>query len=150
MENDEVIPDIPPPPPLKGIPPERETKSGQDDHREDADAQRRRDDLINEDYAQDIKARKEYADKLYGLIKFWLIGIGFLIVFQGFTVDFIFFSTPSYSLNFKDYFPISFSLSDKVLIAILTGTTINVLGLFLVVARYFYKSKDSDKKKNSE
>lgn len=148
MENDEVGPDIPPPPPPEGIPPERETKSRQDDHRERA--QRRRDDLINEDYEQDIKARKEYADKLYGLIKYWLIGIGFLIVFQGFTVDFVFFSTPSDSLNFKDYFPISFSLSDKVLIAILTGTTINVLGLFLVVARYFYKSKDSEKKNNSE
>ena len=93
---------------------------------------------------QDMEARREYADKLYRLIIWWLSGIGLLIVFQGFTFDFVFLATPSVSSNFKDYFPISFSLSDKVFIAILTGTTVNVLGLFLVVARYFYKSKEKD------
>ncbi|MCY3666693.1 MAG: hypothetical protein OXH81_13615 [Gemmatimonadetes bacterium] len=93
---------------------------------------------------QDMEARREYANKLYRLIIWWLSGIGLLIVLQGFTFDFVFWATPSGSSSFKDFFPISFSLSDKVFIAILTGTTVNVLGLFLVVARYFYKSKEKD------
>ena len=88
--------------------------------------------LLN--FRQDINARREYANKLYLLIKWWLIGIGILIICQGVTLDVPFLS--------KDYFLISFSLSDQVLITILTGTTINVLGLFLVVARYFYKSNE--------
>lgn len=73
--------------------------------------------LLN--FSQDINARKEYANKLYLLIKWWLIGIGILIICQGVTLDVPFLP--------KDYFSISFSLSDQVLIAILTGTTINVL-----------------------
>lgn len=98
----------------------------------DIKKERERLELLN--FRQDMEARREYANKLYLLIRWWLIGIGILILFQGVTLD-----LPSL---FKDYFSISFLLSDKVLIAILTGTTINVLGLFLVVARYFYKSNE--------
>lgn len=96
------------------------------------DLKKNREILELQNFQQDIEARSEYANKLYRLIRWWLIGIGVLILLQGLTVD-----VPS---RFKDYLPISFSLSDKVLIAILTGTTVNILGLFLVVARYFYKS----------
>ena len=111
---------------------------GDDEHnlekRYNSDLEKEHERLKLLNFSQDINARKEYANKLYLLIKWWLVGIGILIICQGVTLDVPFLP--------KDYFSISFSLSDQVLITILTGTTINVLGLFLVVARYFYKSNE--------
>lgn len=70
---------------------------------------------------QDIKLRKKYSGKLYWLISIWLIAIFALLLLQGF-------------LGKTDIF----MLSDKVLITIISGTTINVLGLFAIVANYIF------------
>ncbi len=119
--------DIPPPSPSEG-----DDEHTLEEHIKSINKEREKLKLLN--FRQDINARREYANKLYLLIKWCLIGIGILIICQGVTLDVPFLS--------KDYFLISFSLPDQVLITILTGTTINVLGLFLVVARYFYKSNE--------
>jgi hypothetical protein len=41
----------------------------------------------------------------------------------------------------KTMFGIDFELSDAVLIALITTTTVNVLGLFYIVARWLFPSK---------
>lgn len=74
---------------------------------------------------QDIKLRKKYSGKLYWLISIWLIAIFVLLLLQGF-------------LGIMGYF----NLSDKVLITIIGGTTINVLGLFAIVANYIFPKEN--------
>lgn len=74
---------------------------------------------------QDISLRKEYSGKLYRLISIWLIAMFALLLLQGF-------------LGKTDVF----MLSDKVLITIIGGTTINVLGLFAIVANYIFPKEN--------
>ncbi len=74
---------------------------------------------------QDIELRKKYSGKLYWLISIWLIAMFALLLLQGF-------------LGINGYF----NLSDKVLITIIGGTTINVLGLFAIVANYIFPKEN--------
>jgi sterol desaturase/sphingolipid hydroxylase (fatty acid hydroxylase superfamily) len=72
---------------------------------------------------QNIDERKSYAKKLFILISSWLFGVFLLLVFSGVK------SIPLLG---------GFSLSDSVLIAILTSTTLNILGIFAFVTKYLY------------
>jgi Fe2+ transport system protein B len=75
--------------------------------------------------------RKEYTDKLFGLILWWLIVV----------VTFILLSATAKP---------AFNLSDTVLVAFITSTTVSVLGLFVLVAKWLFPSsqKDDENKKN--
>lgn len=70
---------------------------------------------------QDIGERKRYANRIFVLIVWWLIGIGVLLLIQGFGLKF----------NF-------FQLSDKIMVTLVGGTTINILGIFIVVVNYLF------------
>ena len=70
---------------------------------------------------QDIDQRRIYADKIYDLIVWWLIAIFALLILAGFGKC------------------IGFNISDKVLITLIGGTTINVLGIFVIVANYIFR-----------
>lgn len=71
---------------------------------------------------QDITERKKYASKVYWLIVGWLIMLFVVLFFQGFK-------------------PHGFALSDPVLLALIGGTTVNVLGIFIVVVNYLFAKK---------
>ncbi|HEY3197863.1 MAG TPA: hypothetical protein VGJ57_07600 [Nitrospirales bacterium] len=73
-----------------------------------------------ESYIQDVKARGEYARKIFWLIVGWISGMFILLLLQGFG-----------SFGFK--------LSDTVLIAAISGTTLNILGIFVIVANYIFR-----------
>jgi hypothetical protein len=73
---------------------------------------------------QDIAARKEYADKIFKLITFWLISMGSIILLAGFGANGGW-----------------FKISDSVQIALITTTTGSVLGLFVIVINYLFKNK---------
>ena len=78
---------------------------------------RTKDELIT---ARDLHAtRKEYTSKLFRLIVVWL-SVVVLFVFLSATLK------PR------------FSLSDGVLIAFITSTTVSVLGLFVLVAKWLF------------
>jgi len=64
---------------------------------------------------QDIGQRKDFGNKIYWLVVFWILGILFLLAAQGFGV-------------------FEFNLSDQVLITLIGGTTLNVLGIFVIPA----------------
>lgn len=76
---------------------------------------------------QDIRERKEYAKKIFELIVWWLGAVWFLLMLAaiGGPADW-------------------FILSDKVLITLIGGTTVNVLGIFVIVANYLF-NKDKTK-----
>jgi len=73
------------------------------------------------DLIQDIGQRKEFGNKIYWLVVFWVIGILIMPASQGFGI-------------------FGFNLSEKVLITLIGGTTLNVLGIFVIVARYFFRT----------
>ncbi len=70
---------------------------------------------------QDIQERKKYANKIYKLIVCWLLAIFLLILVNGF------FSALEW-----------FSLSNTVMTTIVGGTTVNILGIFYIVANYLF------------
>jgi hypothetical protein len=76
---------------------------------------------LNEQDIEDRKQlraqRKSYADKLFRLIAFWLFGLFLLLAMAGWEVV---------------------RFSDSVLITYLTTTTVTVLGLFAIVAKWLF------------
>ena len=72
---------------------------------------------------QDREERKRYATRIFNLIAVWLFGIFFLLILAGFR-------------------PFGFHLGDTVLVSFIGGTTINVLGIFIVVAKYLFPSRN--------
>lgn len=81
------------------------------------------------DQQQDRDERKKYADKIFNLIWLWLLAVISLVLANGCEANFGAITT-------------KFNVSEKVLIAIIMGTTINILGLFIIVAKYlFHRSR---------
>lgn len=70
------------------------------------------DDLIDE--------RQKYAARIYKLVVWWLIVLGLFVLASG--VNYI-------------------TLDVKVMLALIGGTTANVLGIFIVVANFFFPKK---------
>ena len=70
---------------------------------------------------QDRIQRKEYANKIFNLLRIYLLAVFVILCCNGF--------------NF-------FSLKDPVLIAIVTTTTANVIGIFYFVAKYLFHTKE--------
>jgi hypothetical protein len=70
---------------------------------------------------QDRTERKNFADKLFKFLKWFLIFVLFIILFNGFSFT-------------------GFIISDAVLIAILTTTTANIIGIFVFVVRYLFNT----------
>ncbi len=76
-------------------------------------------------FKQDIRQRKTFAPKLYALTCLWLVLVIAIVLLQGFS-------------DGRYHF---FHLADGVLIALLGTTTVNVVGLFYVVAKYLFPDK---------
>jgi hypothetical protein len=71
---------------------------------------------------QDIDERKKYANRTFALLCAWIALLFVVLGFQGFGAR------------------TGFALSDKVLITLITGTTVNVIGIFLAVMNYLFPS----------
>lgn len=74
---------------------------------------------ILEDRKQDRKERKHYAEKTFGFLCTYMLLVFLLLVFAG--CD-----------------NIEFHFSDSVVVALITTTTANVIGIFLFVMRYLF------------
>ena len=81
---------------------------------------------------QDISERKNYARKLFWMTCGWLIAVLLIVVATSVSV-----ANPCW---WPEWMPtIKFcKLSDAVLLALIGTTTANVLGLFVIVARYLF------------
>jgi hypothetical protein len=117
------------------------------------DPRERMDRLKADGFEQDIKERRIYANKIFKLLSIWLVSVFTVIVFQGFStesssVKAVFKETPSFLKSFV--FQPRFNLPDSVLLALIGGTTINVIGIFVIVANYLFpkysKHDDSEPK----
>lgn len=70
---------------------------------------------------QDRIQRKEYANKIYALLCVYLVVVFTLLFFDGFGLT---------------------DLATPVLIAIVTTTTANIIGIFYFVAKYIFHTKE--------
>lgn len=70
-------------------------------------------------YKQDTKERKHYAEKTFEFLCFYMFAVFLILVFVG-----------------SDH--IDFHFSDSVVIALITTTTANVIGIFIFVMRYLF------------
>ena len=76
--------------------------------------------------AEDLhKVRKRFTNRLFWLIVFWLLAVVGFIALAGLHVR-------------------GFTLSDAVIVAFITSTTVSVLGLFLIPAKWLFPSVDKD------
>ncbi len=73
---------------------------------------------------QDRQQRKEYADRIFHLVAYWLFALVALLGVQGFLGPFGWFDLP-----------------DTLLIAIATTTTASVTTLLVIVARYLFPGR---------
>lgn len=70
---------------------------------------------------QDRVQRKEYANKIFNLLRIYLLSVFLILCCNG--------------LEW-------FSLKDTVLVAIVTTTTANVIGIFYFVAKYLFHTRE--------
>lgn len=104
---------------------EKEKKRVEDDHKKllsALDVQWR--DLEVQSFKQDIRERHNYARRIFVLIVCWLISILLILAFQGWSKFFG-----------------GFDLKEKILLALIGGTTASVLALFTIVAKYLFPDK---------
>lgn len=70
---------------------------------------------------QDREQRGEYVGKIHDLVSTYIAVVLMFVLFQG--------------LGFL-------RISDKVMITLLSTTTINVIGIFIIVAKYLFHTKE--------
>lgn len=85
---------------------------------------------------QDVKMRRKYASKAYGFVFMWSCFL-FLIVFAVGYGDL--------QLQFKDFkWNSHFKINDTVLIALISGVTVNIVAVFVIVIRNLFPVSKSD------
>lgn len=89
---------------------------------------------------QDRTERQKYARHLFCLICTWLVGVYLILILDGINESKIRIS-PRNDINVENVEIVAkFDLPDTVILALIGGTTINILGLFVIVANYLFNS----------
>ena len=118
------------PPRIEDLPRRPDTLTDQEDKRIDRERSReetRKLKLKNRELKQNIRERKRYADRVYCLVSSCLVALFVLVLVQGWS---------KYT---------GFQITDKVFIALITGATANVIGLFIVVVKYLFPNVPDSK-----
>ena len=89
----------------------------------EVDHEKDRRQILNEGLKQDLELRKSFAWDIFYLIIGWLLLVFAVLFLQGFSVAIC---------------THTFRLSDAIILALIGGTTINVLGIFIIVVRYLF------------
>lgn len=95
---------------------------------------------------QDRVERLDYADRIYKLVYAWLITVFGVVFLVGISPTVLQFKIADDHILSNIEFRPKFELSDKVLLALIGGTTVSVVGLFVIVTNYLF---DSSSKKDS-
>jgi hypothetical protein len=97
--------------------------------------------LIREGLANEIKIRKLFSKCLFGLVASWIAAVMTVLFMQGCCSK----NTVTCIVDEKtaEIQSVSFFLSDSVLIALISGTSVSVIGLLVTVVNYIFP-KESD------
>lgn len=90
-------------------------------------------DLKNDHLEQLLDMRETYAKKAYRFVWLWSVTLIIILVLQGS-------KAPEVKLWFIQIKSSSFDLDSKVLIALITGVTVNIVAVFIVVMRNLFPS----------
>lgn len=109
-----------------------------DEASERAYFQRRERELRLRRRAQDLRQRDQFATSIFQLVVVWLLAVFALIVFDGLG--------GVQGFGAARYFRIKFNISDQVIIALVSGTTVNIIAIFVIVVRNLFPRRDGDTK----
>ena len=101
------------------------------------DSQRREAEL--QSFRQDTEQRKSFANRIFILIAIWLVAIFIVLLLVGFLGEGAKISGTCFGKEFV--FAPKFKLSDAVIIALIGGTTVNVLGILILVVQYLFPKR---------
>jgi hypothetical protein len=82
-----------------------------------------------EGVAQDIRERKTYAKRIFLITVSWLIGLAAVVALDGWRTF------------------THFQASERIILALITSATIEVIGLFVIVTRYLFPSTNTRPKR---
>jgi uncharacterized membrane protein YcjF (UPF0283 family) len=82
-----------------------------------------------EGVAQDIRERKLYAKRIFLITVSWLIGLAVVVALDGWRTF------------------TRFQVSERIILALITSATIEVIGLFVIVTRYLFPSTNTRPKR---
>ncbi|PKA32490.1 hypothetical protein CWR41_22720 [Cedecea lapagei] len=99
--------------------------------------------LKNDHLEQLIEMRETYARKAYRFVWLWSITLIIIIILQGS-------KAPEVKFWFIKMKALDFDLDPKVLIALITGVTVNIVAVFIVVMRNLFPSSDKQVNKTDE
>ena len=85
---------------------------------------------------QDVKMRRRYASKAYNFVFLWSCFLFITIILSGYKDIKI--SSPNLNITSK------FELNDSVLIALISGVTVNIVAVFVIVIRNLFPNAKSD------
>jgi hypothetical protein len=97
---------------------------------EQLDLTNEREKILLGDLKNEVDARRTYAGRLFWLMVGWLVVAILFVLADALTVPVL-----------SPY--VRFDLSDSVLITLVTTTTATVVGVFLIVAKFLYRTRDS-------
>jgi hypothetical protein len=86
--------------------------------------------LTLEDLRNDVTARRRFARHIFNFMVIWMAIVVGLVLANAISIP----AMHNYA---------TFHLSDAVLITLVSTTTGTVIGVFLIVAKYLYRAKDS-------
>ncbi|GGC02552.1 hypothetical protein [Dyadobacter sediminis] len=99
-----------------------------------------------EGLSQNIRERKKYAGYIFWMVSVWLITVVIIVWLNGLGEVYCYnFLDPLLRTGVK-YIHFRFSLSDTVIITLITTATVNITTFFLVVTKYLFPNtpeKDS-------
>lgn len=100
--------------------------------------------LKNDHLEQLLDMRETYAKKAYRFVWLWSVTLIVILVLQGST-------SPQVKIWFFEMKSSSFELDTKIVIALITGVTVNIVAVFIVVMRNLFPSdvKEQTKTKNT-
>ncbi|HAG52556.1 MAG TPA: hypothetical protein DCL21_02095, partial [Alphaproteobacteria bacterium] len=79
-------------------------------------------DIVKDDAKQNLEQRKNYAHKIFSLLCVWSSIVILALAFKGFYTG--------------------FNLSDNVLLVLMSTVFMELIGLFVLVAKYLFKESD--------
>ncbi len=115
-------------PPTVVVPPDSTPLPGAGSVSDEQKAFRDRHEQDIEDRKDARKQRRKYAHRIFVMCCSWVCAVFVLLMFSG----------------FGSYQHFRFHLSDQVILTAIGSTTVNIIGVFLIVVRFIFHDKEHD------
>ena len=127
---------------IKEAPPDEtptEEIHSEEDHiaKEKAEAELRNKNLKNDELEDNIKLRKQYACIVFVAVFLWMFFVAVVIMLAGFNHGLLVQISYNNGIDLSSYSGM-FNLPENVLITLVSGCSVNIIGLLAIVIRYLF------------